>query len=100
MQEIHKISTDISKITSSLDSDIMQPTSSTIKELDKIMKDVKQKLESLDGTVKAVGSYDEDLYELKEQLSVGIQKSNQIIDKVDSLSLYRTVYPMSSFEFL
>ncbi len=85
MQEIHKISADVSKITSSLDSDIMEPTSSTIKELDAIMKDIKQKLESLDGTVKAVGSYDKDLYELKEQVSVGLQKSNQIIDKVDAL---------------
>ena len=85
MKELHKISTDISHTTSSLDADIIKPTSSTIKELDDIMKDVKQKLESLDSTVKAVGSYDKDLYELKEQVSVGIQKSNQIIDKVDSL---------------
>ncbi len=85
MQELHKISMDISKITSSLDSDIMKPTSSSLKELDTIMKDIKQKLKTLDGTVKAVGSYDNDLYDLKEQVSVGIQKSNQIIDKVDSL---------------
>jgi len=85
MQELHKISSDISKVTSSLNSDIMKPTSSSIKELDAIMKDVKQKLEYLDGTVKAVGSYDKDLYDIKEQVSVGLQKSNQIIDKVDSL---------------
>jgi len=85
MEELHKISTDVSKITSSLDSEIMQPTSSSLKELDIIMKDIKQKLKSLDGTVKAVGSYEKDLYELKEQVSVGLQKSNQIIDKVDSL---------------
>jgi len=85
MQEIHKITSDVSKITSSLDSSVMQPTSSSLKELNEIMKDVKQKLKSLDGTVKALGSYDKDLYELKEQVSVGIQKSNQIIDKVDSM---------------
>lgn len=85
MHEIHQISKDFSQITSSIDSDIVQPTSSTVKELEAIMKDVKQKLESLDSTVKAVGSYDKDLLELKEQVSVGLQKSNQIIDKVDSL---------------
>jgi len=85
MQELHSISTDIAKITSSLDGKIVQPTSSTIKNLDDIMRDVKQKLKVLDGTVKAVGSYDNDLYTLKKQVSVGIQKSNQIIDKVDSL---------------
>ncbi|MEA3330441.1 MAG: MlaD family protein [Campylobacterota bacterium] len=85
MQEVHLISKDFSHITSSIDSDIVQPTSSTIKELETIMKDIKQKLESLDSTVKAVGSYDKDLLELKKQVSVGLQKSNQIIDKVDSM---------------
>lgn len=85
MQELHTISKNISNTTSSLDSDIMNPASSAIKELDEIMKDVKQKLDALDGTVKAVGSYDKDLIELKEQISVSLQKSNQIMDKVDSL---------------
>jgi phospholipid/cholesterol/gamma-HCH transport system substrate-binding protein len=85
MKELHTISKNISKTTSSLDVDIMNPASSAIKELDLIMKDVKQKLDALDGTVKAVGSYDKDLVELKEQISVSLQKSNQIMDKVDSL---------------
>ncbi|PHQ65765.1 MAG: hypothetical protein COB99_02010 [Sulfurimonas sp.] len=85
MKELHTISKNISKTTSSLDADIMNPTSSAIKELDAIMKDVKQKLDALDGTVKAVGSYDKDLIELKEQISVSVQKSNQIMDKVDAL---------------
>ena len=49
------------------------------------MKDVKQKLDALDSTVKTVGSYDSDLVELKEQISVGLAKSNQIMDKVDAI---------------
>ncbi|MEA3228376.1 MAG: MlaD family protein [Campylobacterota bacterium] len=85
MQELHKITEDISKTTSSLNSDIVTPTSSVIKELEAIMKDIKQKLDLLDGTVKAVGTYDKDLVELKEQISVSVQKSNQIMDKVDAL---------------
>lgn len=85
MEELHKISKNISKTTSSLDASIMDPASSAIKELDAIMKDVKQKLDALDGTVKAVGSYDTELIELKEQISVSVQKSNQIMDKVDAL---------------
>ncbi len=85
IEELHKISKDISKATSSLDSDIIDPTSATIKELEKIMKDIKQKLDSIDGTFKAVGSYDSDLVEIKEQISVGVKKSNQIINKVDAL---------------
>jgi len=85
LNDTKKIMEDISKLTSSLDKDIMKPTSSSLKELDKIMKDIKKKLETLDGTVKAVGSYDKDLYDLKEEVSVGLQKSNQIIDKVDAM---------------
>ncbi|EDZ61689.1 hypothetical membrane protein [Sulfurimonas gotlandica GD1] len=85
MKELQKISKDISKTTSTLDSSIVTPASSAIKELDKIMKDVKQKLDALDGTVKAVGTYDKDLVDLKEQISVSVQKSNQIMDKVDAL---------------
>lgn len=85
MKELHKISKDIGKTTSTLDSTIVTPASSAIKELDKIMKDVKQKLDALDGTVKAVGTYDKDLVDLKEQISVSVQKSNQIMDKVDAL---------------
>lgn len=85
MQEIHSISKEVNKITSTLDADIINPSSSAIKELDSIMKDVKLKLDALDATVEAVGSYDSDLVELKEQISVGLQKSNQIMDKVDAL---------------
>ena len=85
MKELHTISKNISKTTSSLDVDIMNPASSAVKELDAIMKDVKQKLDALDNTVKAIGSYDKDLVDLKQQISVSVQKSNQIMDKVDAL---------------
>ncbi len=85
MQELHNITEDISKTTSTLNSDIVSPASSAIKELELIMKDVKQKLDALDSTVKAVGTYDKDIIELKEQISVTVQKSNQIMDKVDAL---------------
>ncbi len=85
MYEFQKISKDLSKITAKLDKKIMDPASSSIKELDAIMKDVKKKLEHIDGTVKTMGSYDKELVELKDEISAGLQKSNQIMDKIDSL---------------
>ncbi len=85
LKQTTKILQDISKITSSLGKDIVSPASSSLKELEMIMKDVKQKLDTIDGTVKSVGSYDTELIELKEQVIVTIQKSNQILDKVDAL---------------
>lgn len=85
LQDIKKITSDINTITSSLNKTIINPASSSISEVELIMKDVKQKLDALDSTVKTIGTYDKDLGELKEQITVGIQKSNQIIDKVDSI---------------
>ena len=85
MQEIHKLSKQLTQTTSKLDEKIIDPTSTTIKDVDAIMLDIKQKLDALDATVKAVGSYDSELVDIKEQISVGMQKSNQIIDKIDSL---------------
>ncbi len=80
-----KIVSDLHKITSSLDKEILKPSSNTIKDLDLIMKDIKNKLKKLDGTVDAVAGYDKDIVELKEQISVTIVKSNQIMDKVNTL---------------
>ena len=85
MKEIHLISKDVSKVTKSLDKDIINPSSSAIKALDIIMKDVQQKLKALDGTVKSIGSFDNELIELKEQLRLGIKKSDNIMDKIDSI---------------
>lgn len=85
LSSLEKVMQNIEKITAHLDADIVNPSSSAIKELDLILKDVKIKLEKLDGTVESLGEYDEDLVLIKDQISTGIQKSNQIMDKVDSL---------------
>ena len=85
MKNIKKMSDEIAKITLTLNNKIINPTASSISEVEGIMKDIKAKLELLNGTVKSIGSYDKNLLQLKEQISVGLQKSNQIMDKVDSL---------------
>ena len=85
LRTLSKIMEDINKITKNLDKDIVSPASSVVEELDKILKDVNQKLKDLDGTVKAVGSYDEDLKGIKTQIKAGLQKSNQLLDKVDAI---------------
>ena len=85
MKDLKKITDDISQITSSLDTDVVTPASSSIKEIEAILKDIMSKLDAVDGTVRAVGEYDKELPLLKEQIIVGIQKSNQLLDKVDSI---------------
>ncbi len=85
LHESAKIMKDISHTTESLEPKIINPSSDAIGELGAIMKDVKQKLEALDATVKAVGSYDTEILDIKDQVAAGLQKSNQIMDKVDTL---------------
>ena len=85
IKELKKVVHDVSKISGTLDKDIILPTSNSIKELELILKDIKSKLDKLDGTVDSVGSYEEELIMIKEEVSVAIHKSNQIMDKIDTL---------------
>lgn len=85
MKELKEIVFDVHKISATLDKDIIEPSSNSMKELELILRDVKLKLEKLDSTVDSVGSYDKDLLDIKEEVSVAIAKSNQIMDKVDTL---------------
>ncbi len=85
MQEVHQITKELNIIVQNLNEEMLKPSATLIEKLNRIMEDVTLKLEALDSTVKVVGSYDEDLLHLKEQISVSLQKSNQIMDKVDSL---------------
>ena len=84
MKDIKAITKNMSDISASVDKEIIKPSSAAIKEVNAIMKDVKHKLQMLDGTVKSVGSYDKDLVEIKEQITLAIEKSNQLMGKVDA----------------
>ncbi len=85
MKDVKNITKNISDVSGSLDDKIIKPSSDAIKEVHKIMKDVTRKLEMIDSTVKSVGSYDKDLVDVKDQISLAIEKSNQIMDKVDAM---------------
>lgn len=85
MQKIENIIDDINKISATLEGDIVKPSSKTIFELNKILLDIQKKLKTINGTIKSIGAYDKDLIQIKEEVSVAIQKSNKIMDKIDML---------------
>ncbi|PLY07037.1 MAG: hypothetical protein C0625_07530 [Arcobacter sp.] len=72
-------------LSDDLNKDIVPLVSDLIKELNTIAKDIKSKLEALDGVVNSVGSSDKDIVKIKEQIKTGMSKTNQIIEKVDNL---------------
>ena len=73
------------KDVQSITNDIAKPTVESAKNLNLIMKDVRKKLQTLDGVVSTTASLEGDLVEVKEQLSVAIEKSNEVLDKVDKI---------------
>lgn len=85
MKQIYEISTKLDTLMSNLDSKVVTPSSSVLQNVNLIMLDVQKKLKALDGTVNAVGGYDKDLGTLKEQIEIGLDKTNKVMDKVDTL---------------
>ena len=73
------------KLSLGLNKEIMPQVSELIKELNAIAKDIESKLKSLDNVVNSVSSSDKDIIQIKEQIKIGMSKTNQIIEKVDNL---------------
>lgn len=73
------------KISSNVDKSLVPKLSEFMNELIKITEDINTKLKTLDGIVNSVGASDKDLIQIKDQIKTGIAKSNEIIQKVDSL---------------
>ncbi|MGB6327801.1 MAG: hypothetical protein WBF48_02645 [Halarcobacter sp.] len=73
------------ELSTDLNKDIVPLVIELIKELNVIAKDVEQKLQSLDNLVHSVGSSDKDISTIKDQIKIGLSKTNQIIEKVDNL---------------
>jgi len=85
LNEIDKILKDISNITSSLHKDIVKPTSNSIKELHSILQDVNNKLKELDPAIKSIGNSGDDIEKLKESINLTIEKTNDIMEKLDAV---------------
>ncbi len=83
---LHKtksIMTQLDNIMLSINHKIINPSSLVINQLNRILKDVKKKLKIIEGTVNEVGGYKKDLKVIKEEVFLGIEKSNRIINKLD-----------------
>jgi len=85
LTNLEKISQDFATISGSLDPKIITPSSHAIKDVGRIMKDIRGKLRLLHGTIKEVGRYKHELKNIRHEISSGIHKSNKIINKVDRI---------------
>jgi len=81
----NKILKDVEGVTHSLKGDIIAPTSASIKELHAILVDVNNKLKTLQPLIQTVGKSDKDVKALQESIQTTIEKTNQLMEKIDVL---------------
>jgi len=70
---------------SELRKDIIQPASKNIQVLDAILRDIRQKLQALDKTVKTLGNSDEEIEYFKDEMSNLIDEMNELSDRVNDM---------------
>ncbi len=76
---------EINTMAEELHRNVVTPSGQTMEQIDAILKDITRKLETLEGTVDAIGSYDQDLIELKGDIRAGVQKTTNLIDRVNAM---------------
>ncbi len=84
LSSLSSMMNEINNVSKRVDKDILDPTVLTIKEVHLITKDIREKLQTLNGVVNSVGAMDKDVGTLKDQVSLTLEKSNDLMDKIDS----------------
>ncbi len=85
MKEIQKMSVELNSMLLDIHNNILKPSEEIPKNVNDILIDIKNKLKDLDGLVKTIGSSDKDIVLLKEQILLGVDKANNLLNKVNSL---------------
>jgi phospholipid/cholesterol/gamma-HCH transport system substrate-binding protein len=64
---------------------ILIPAGESMSGVNGIIKDIQKKLDTLDSLVNAAGSYDKELLTLKKELHLNLDKTHQLLEKVNTL---------------
>ena len=85
LKEVENITIEVEKIVKELNTNIIKPSEEIPKNINDILIDVKKKLKNLDALVSAVGSSDKDIVALREQILLGVDKANNLLNKINTL---------------
>lgn len=85
LAEAEQTLTSLHAMAADLNRSVIVPSDDVMQQLDTILKDVSHKLQTLEGTVEAIGSYDTDLIELKGDIRAGVNKATNLIDRVNTM---------------
>jgi len=75
----------INDILKEINQNILKPSEAIPNNINDILIDIKNKLRDLNGLTKAIGNSDKDIVLLKEQILLGVDKANSLLNKVNSL---------------
>jgi ABC-type transporter Mla subunit MlaD len=75
----------VEKLSEGLEEKIVDPSSQSVKNINDILEDIKQKLKKLDQTVDTVVELNPDIKNIKKEIEYATAKSNELLDKVDGL---------------
>jgi len=81
----NKILKNVQNATKRLNSDLIKPTSDSIKTLHEILIDVHHKLQDLQPLIKTFGKSDRDIKTLQKSIQITIEKTNQLMQKLDTV---------------
>ncbi len=87
LQKTEKIFQNIELLLQTIQSKVVLPAGDSVKTLDLIFLDIKKKLDTLDTTVNTLGTYDKELLLLKKELHLNLDKTHQLLEKVNTLLL-------------
>lgn len=85
--DVHSLSIEISDLLKSLQHQVIAPTGQSMKTANEIFVDIKRKLDTLDKAVTVLGSSDKDLMLLKKELHINLDKTHQLLEKVDAVMM-------------
>jgi ABC-type transporter Mla subunit MlaD len=85
--DIKNLTQELNTMLKMVEDKILSPAGKSIEGVDVIFKDIEKKLKKLDGVVDTVGSYDKELLLLKKELHINLDKTHQLLDKVDAMLL-------------
>lgn len=85
LDDVHSLSWEIDRLLKSLQEQVITPTGASMKVTNEILIDIKKKLNTLDNAVAAIGASDKDLLLLKKELHINLDKTHQLLEKVDAI---------------
>ena len=85
LAQVQIMTIQINDILKEINQNILKPSEAIPNNINDILIDIKNKLRDLNGLTKAIGNSDKDIVLLKEQILLGVDKANSLLNKVNSL---------------